>query len=133
LSLAFSKKHNGGTFSNIQIMTREYVMHNIYLHDVEIFSASELIHHLNNILKNVSFHFDEVKINSNLIEKDEQTYLKHIEYEVFVEGGLGHLLNLDDTHIKKITASSWRDMMNGWIKKKTVSISTPLLLSEFYS
>ena len=131
LSLAFSKKHNGGTFSNIQIMTREYVMHNIYLHDVEIFSASELIHHLNNILKNVSFHFDEVKINSNLIEKDEQTYLKHIEYEVFVEGGLGHLLNLDDTNIKKIAASSWRDMMNGWIKKRRFPFRHPCFYLNF--
>ena len=86
LGLAVSKKHNGGTFSNIQIMTRE----------------SELTHHVNNVLKNVSFHFDDLKINSNLIEKDEQTYLNHLEYQVFVEGGLGHLLNLDDTHIKKI-------------------------------
>ena len=131
LGLAVSKKHNGGTFSNIQIMTREYVMHNIYLHDVEIFSASELINHLNNVLKNVSFNFDDLKINSNLKEKGEQTYLNPVEYEVFVKGELGDLLNLDDTNIKKMIGSSWRDMMNGWIEKRDFPRRHPCFYPDY--
>ena len=118
LRLAVTKKHNGGTFSSIQIMTREYVMHNIFLHDVEIFSESELIYHVNNVLQHVSFHFNDLKIKSNLIEKGEQTYLNHVEYEVFVEGELGDILNLDNANIKKNTVSSLRDIMQGWIVKR---------------
>ena len=93
-------------------------MHNIFLHDVEIFSGSELIYHLNNVLKHVSIHFNNSNIVSNLIEKGEQTYLNHVEHEVFIEGDLGDVLNLNKTDIKKVTISSLRDILKGWIEKR---------------
>ena len=127
---AIEEKHNGRTFSNIQIMTREYVMHNIFLHDVEIFSGSELIYHLNNVLKHVSIHFNGSNIVSNLIEKGEQTYLNHVEHEVFIEGDLGDVLNLNKTDIKKVTISCLRDIMKGWVEKRKFYPQHPVFFLE---
>ena len=105
-------------------------MHNIFLHDVEIFSGSELIYHLNNVLKHVSIHFNGSKIINNLIEKGEQTYLNHVEHEVFIEGDLGDVLNLNKTNIKKVTISSLRDILKGWIEKRKFYPGHPVFFLE---
>ena len=91
-------------FCDLQIFTPTYIMHNIYLHDIDIFSKKELIKYLNDVLKNVSFYSTRtlVKVVKDLLEegKDGAVYLKSADYDIYIGGDLANILNLKDTNLK---------------------------------
>ena len=124
-NVSIYKDQNESKFCNLQILTPYYVMHNIYLHDIDIFSESELIFYLNNVLKSVSrsVTMRSKKIVKDLMQKgkDGITYLKHIEHDIYIDGELGNILNLDNISMKVHSGISMRDVFR-WVKqKKTIS------------
>ena len=107
-------------FCNLQIISQSYVMHNIFLHDVDIFSENELIDYLNNVLKSISRSSTRVtKIEKDLLQKskDGVTYLKSINYDIFIESELGNILNLDEISVKAHYGNSLRNIFR-WMKTK---------------
>ena len=124
-NVSIYKDQNESKFCNLQILTPYYVMYNIYLHDKDIFSESELILYLNNVLKSVS-HSVAMRSKKNVKDlmqkgKDGFTYLKHIEHDIYIDGELGNILNLDNISMKVHSGNSMRDVFR-WVKqKKTIS------------
>ena len=107
-------------FCNLQIISQSYVMHNIFLHDVDIFSENELIDYLNNVLKSISRSSTRVtKMEKDLLQKskDGVTYLKSIDYDIFIESDLGNILNLDEISVKAHHGNSLRNIFR-WMKTK---------------
>ena len=107
-------------FCNLQIISQSYVMHNIFLHDVDIFSENELIDYLNNVLKSISRSSTRVtKMEKDLLQKskDGVTYLKSIDYDIFIESELGNILNLDEISVKAHHGNSLRNIFR-WMKTK---------------
>ena len=47
---------HGYKFCDMQLVTPKYVMHNIYLHNADIFSENELIQYVNTVLKMFPVH-----------------------------------------------------------------------------
>ena len=107
-------------FCNLQIISQSYVMHNIFLHDVDIYSENELSDYLNNVLKSISRSSTRVtKIEKDLLQKskDGVTYLKSINYDIFIESELGNILNLDEISVKAHYGNSLRNIFR-WMKTK---------------
>ena len=126
--LAIAKKKRGRNFSNIQITTKKYVMHNIFLNDVEISSNSNLIQYLNDVLKNVSIYHDEPQIERDLLStsSDDVTHLNSLEYEIYIESEVGNMLNLENTQVKKCCGKSLRDITtDDWVQNKVFASTHP--------
>ena len=107
-------------FCDMIILSPTYVMHNIYLHDIDIFSENELIHYLNDVLKSISrASTGTTKIVKDLLEqgKDGAVYLKSVEHDIYIGGDLANILNLDDMRIKVHNGSSLRNVFR-WLKPK---------------
>ena len=103
---------------NLQIVSSTYVMHNIFLHNVDIFSESELIHYLNNVLKSVSRSSSRLtKMGKDLLQKgkDGAPYLKPVEYDIYIESELGNILNLRSVPVKIYSGNSLRNVFR-WMK-----------------
>ena len=116
----YEEEENKSNFSNLQIVTPTYVMHNLFLHDVDIFSETELIHYLNNTLKSVSRSSTRLTgMSKDLLEmsKDGTTYLKSVEYDIYIEGEVGNILNLDSIPVKVHSGNSLKDIFR-WVKVK---------------
>ena len=93
-------------------------MHDIFFHDVDIFSENELIDYLNNVLKSISRSSTRVtKMEKDLLQKskDGVTYLKSIDYDIFIESELGNILNLDEISVKAHHGNSLRNIFR-WMK-----------------
>ena len=133
-NLSIYMEPNKSKFCNLQILTPTCIMHNIYLHDVDIFSESELIHYLNKVLKSVSKSAARPKIMKDLIQKgkDGSTYLKPIEHDIYIEGELGNILNLENIPIKVHSGNSLRDVFR-WVKQKNVTSTLENIPIKVYS
>ena len=119
----YEEEENKSNFCNLQIVTSTYVMHNLFLHDVDIFSETELIHYLNNTLKSVSLSSTRLtRMSKDLLEmsKDGTTYLKSVEYDIYIEGELGNILNLGSISVKVHSGKSLKDIFR-WIKVKKIT------------
>ena len=119
-NLVIYEEENKSNFCNLQIVTSTYVMHNLFLHDVDIFSEIELIHYLNNVLKSVSLSSTRLtEMGKDLLQKskDGATYLKSVEYDIFIEGEFGNILNLHSIPVKVHSGNSIRDIFR-WVKVK---------------
>ena len=119
-NLVIYEEENKSNFCNLQIVTSTYVMHNLFLHDVDIFSEIELIHYLNNVLKSVSLSSTRLtEMGKDLLQKsnDGATYLKSVEYDIFIEGELGNILNLHSIPVKVHSGNSITDIFR-WVKVK---------------
>ena len=107
-------------FCNLQIFTPSYVMHNIFLHDIIIFSENELIYYLNNVLKSISRSSTRTtRMEKDLIQKskDDASYLKSVEYDIYIESELGNILNLHEIRVKAHCGNSLRNIFR-WMKSK---------------
>ena len=108
-------------FCDLQILTPTYSMHNIYLHDINIYTKKDLIRYLNDVLKNVSFYSSRtlVKVVKDLLEegKDGAVYLKSADYDIYIGGDLANILNLEDTNLKVYSGTSLRNVFR-WLKPK---------------
>ena len=116
----YEDKVQNSNFCNLQIISQSYVMHNIFLHDVVIFSEIELIYYLNNVLKSISRSSTRVtKMGKDLLQKskDGTSYLKSIEYDIFIESELGNILNLHEIRVKAHYGNSLRNIFR-WLKLK---------------
>ena len=116
----YEDKVQNSNFCNLQIISQSYVMHNIFLHDVVIFSENELIYYLNNVLKSISRSSTRVtKMGKDLLQKskDGTSYLKPIEYDIFIESELGNILNLHEIRVKAHYGKSLRNIFR-WLKPK---------------
>ena len=107
-------------FCDLQILTPTYIMHNIYLPDIDLFSEKELIQYLNDVLKNVSIEStSQVLVVKDLLEegKDGAVYLKSADYDIYIGGDLANILNLEDTNLKVYSGTSLRNVFR-WLKPK---------------
>ena len=119
----YEEEENKSNFCNLQIVTSTYVMHNLFLHDVDIFSETELINYLNNVLKSVSLDSTRLtEMGKDLLQKskDGATYLKSVEYDIYIEGELGNILNLHSIPVKVHSGNSIRDIFR-WVKVKKIA------------
>ena len=118
---------HGYKFCDMQIVTPRYVMHNIYLHDTDIFSENELVQYINKVLKNVSRSSTKTtKIAKEILQKgdDGALYLNKVEYDINIESELANILNLEEVNLDVFTGSSFSDVYSwlkprGKVKKKT--------------
>ena len=111
---------HGYKFCDVQIVTPRYVMHNIYLHDTDIFSENELIQYINKVLKNVSRSSTKTtKIVKEILQKgdDGALYLNKVEYDINIESELANILNLEELYLNVYTGSSLSDVYS-WLKPK---------------
>ena len=107
-------------FCNLQIITQSHVMHNLFLHDIVIFSENELIYYLNNVLKSISRSSTRItKMDKDLLQKskDAASYLKSVEYDIYIESELGNILNLHEIRVKAHYGNSLRNIFR-WVKPK---------------
>ena len=116
----YENEVQNSNFCNLQILSSTYVMHNIFLHNVDIFSESELFHYLNNVLKSVSLSSTRLtKMKKDLLQKgkDGATYLKSIEYDIYIGSEVGNILNLHNVPVKIYSGNSLRNVFR-WMKPK---------------
>ena len=108
-------------FCDLQILTPTYIMHNIYLHDIDLFSEKELIQYLNDVLQKVSIDSTStlVKVVKDLLQegKDGAVYLKSGDYDIYIDSDLANILNLEDTNLKVHSGTSLRQVFR-WLKPK---------------
>ena len=108
-------------FCDLQILTPTYIMHNIYLHDIDLFSEKELIEYLNDVLKKVSIDSTKtlVRVVKDLLQKgkDGAVYLKSGDYDIYFGSDLANILNLEDTNLKVHSGTSLRQVFR-WLKPK---------------
>ena len=117
VEVPFKQSHK---FCGLQILTPSYVMHNIYLHDISIFSEKELIHYLNTIFKNVSRTFTKtLNFLKDLLEEDKDgtLYLKSGDYDIYIDSDIAKILNLQNTKLKVHSGTSLRNVFR-WLKPK---------------
>ena len=108
-------------FCDLQILTPTYIMHNIYLPDIDLFSEKELIQYLNDVLKKVSIDSTKtlVRVVKDLLQKgkDGAVYLKSGDYDIYFGSDLANILNLEDTNLKVNSGTSLRHVFH-WLKPK---------------
>ena len=107
-------------FCDLQILTPTYIMHNIYLSDIDLFSEKELIQYLNDVLKKVSIDStSQVLVVKDLLQegKDGAVYLKCGDYDIYIGSDLANILNLEDTNLKVHSGTSLRQVFR-WLKPK---------------
>ena len=111
---------HGYKFCDMQLVTPKYVMHNIYLHNADIFSENELIQYVNTVLKNVSRSSTKTtKIVKDILQKgnDGAIYLNKVEYDINIGGELANILNLEELILPLFTGTSLSGVFS-WLKPK---------------
>ena len=111
---------HGYKFCDIQLVTPKYVMHNIYLHNADIFSENELIQYVNTVLKNVSRSSTKTtKIVKDILQKgnDGAIYLNKVDYDINIGGELANILNLEELMLPLFTGTSLSGVF-GWLQPK---------------
>ena len=100
-------------FSNILMVFPTFILHNLFLDDIDIESENQLINYINIILKKVfnsKIRLGYIEKNILQREKDNNFILTPVEHDIYFSRELGHLLNLDSLNLKKYSGERFRDV-----------------------
>ena len=100
-------------FSNILMVFPTFILHNLFLHDIDIESENQLINYINIILKKVfnsKIRLGYIEKNILQREKANNFILSPVEHDVYFSKELGDHLNLDSLNLKKYSGERFRDV-----------------------
>ena len=132
----YEEKKTDSFFSNIIILFPTFIIHNLFLHDIDIESENQLINYMNIILKKV---FNS-KIRLGYIEKNilqrgkaNNFILSSVEHDVYFSSELANLLNLGSLNLKKYYSERFRDVFPLTQLKNLILSSNHIFLDSLFN
>ena len=132
----YEEKKTDSFFSNILILFPTFIIHNLFLHDIDIESENQLINYMNIILKKV---FNS-KIRLGYIEKNilqrgkaNNFILSSVEHDVYFSSELANLLNLGSLNLKKYYSERFRDVFPLTQLKNLILSSNHIFLDSLFN
>ena len=98
------QSHLNREFSNILFISNNSIIHHIYMHYKECFYLDTFINHINNVLKSITFYHDNVKIETDLLQKEYE--LHALPFKILVHEYIAETLGI---YSKKETSTQLLD------------------------
>ena len=96
----FIASYEERSFSNVVFISKNIVIHQIYMHEKEYFILDTFINHINNVLNSITFYHQKANIETDLIQKEYE--LHALPFKTLVHECIAKILGI---HKEKKTAS----------------------------
>ena len=109
--IVFIKSHKNRDFSNLMIVTsKNYIIHNIYMHQKEYYYLDTFINHVNSILKSITFYHDKdniFKIDTDLV--NDKYELNALSVDIHIHEDIASVLGI---YAKQIVGNTILDYID---------------------
>ncbi len=81
------------SFSNVVFISKNIVIHQIYMHEKEYFILDTFINHINNVLNSITFYHQNAKIETDLIQKEYE--LNALPFKILINQYIAETLGIN--------------------------------------
>ena len=81
------------SFSNVVFISKNIVIHQIYMHEKEYFILDTFINHINNVLNSITFYHQKANIETDLIQKEYE--LHALPFKILINQYIAETLGIN--------------------------------------
>ena len=89
----FIASYEERSFSNVVFISKNIVIHQIYMHEKEYFILDTFINHINNVLNSITFYHQNAKIETDLIQKEYE--LNALPFKILINQYIAETLGIN--------------------------------------
>ena len=89
----FIASYEERSFSNVVFISKNIVIHQIYMHEKEYFILDTFINHINNVLNSITFYHQNANIETDLIQKEYE--LHALPFKILINQYIAETLGIN--------------------------------------
>ena len=89
----FIASYEERSFSNVVFISKNIVIHQIYMHEKEYFILDTFIKHINNVLNSITFYHQKANIETDLIQKEYE--LHALPFKILINQYIAETLGIN--------------------------------------